>query len=107
MQMLRGEIKRMFQSTPPYKGRLYAQPPLTRWKRFNPRPRTRGDVSLPLGGERNRGFNPRPRTRGDAIRQRLRGALEVSIHAPVQGATVREALKNAEGYWFVARERFL
>ena len=100
----------LFQSTPPHGGRpLVLRRPYE--GRFNPRPRTGGDVGHPgrwRGGGRvsihapargatrirrsgrgcmGGGFNPRPRTGGDVAwvpRLQTRG---VSIHAPARGAT--------------------
>ena len=55
----------MFQSTPPYGGRLMLQINFKLCLSFNPRPRMGGDHH---GGQYHadgRGFNPRPRMGGD------------------------------------------
>ena len=78
-----------FQSAPPHGGRRlpggHTGPP---W-RFNPRPRTGGDL---VGGIMQSGgftgFNPRPRTGGDRRREHDQvSPLRVSIRAPARGAT--------------------
>ncbi len=77
-----------FQSTPPYGGR-----PLPRRLQhychgcFNPRPRMGGDLThqaltIPIAS-----FNPRPRMGGDGLEGGGVSAENVSIHAPVWGAT--------------------
>ena len=77
--------------------------------RFNPRPRTGGDLKReglgdkdivfqstpPHGGRltisdkaaRIKGFNPRPRTGGDTKGRNKICPISVSIHAPARGAT--------------------
>ena len=78
---------------------------------FNPRPYARGDTQIlefshpserfqstplckgRLAGYYERGrngrFNPRPYARGDIDLDKAPEALQVSIHAPMQGATGR------------------
>ncbi len=55
---------------------------------FNPRPRAGGDGERRVRGEGVRGFNPRPRAGGDDEIGVGEEEWEVSIHAPVRGATV-------------------
>jgi len=55
--------------------------------RFNPRPRTGGDLMAPATTGRGESFNPRPRTGGDASRPPAGAVHAVSIHAPARGAT--------------------
>ena len=101
-----------FQSTPPCKGRLatasddksfildFNPRPRARGDfprktlqggrvDFNPRPRARGDLLVLRSGVRVRDFNPRPRARGDLRRRNRRRRNNISIHAPVQGATTQ------------------
>ena len=76
-----------FQSTPPCGGRR------GRWQcfpatfGFNPRPRAGGDCRRQLRRFFPEGFNPRPRAGGDSAACANRRPAEVSIHAPVRGAT--------------------
>ena len=99
----------LFQSTPPYGGRLQSfgdtflavvsiHAPV--WGatchsilcilsgfRFNPRPRMGGDSFQYLTFQKDTGFNPRPRMGGDINLTGIRTVDGVSIHAPVWGAT--------------------
>ena len=84
-----GHQGRTFQSAPPCGGRLTmlgVGPPGTS---FNPRPRAGGD-SWPRSpsGRGCRGFNPRPRAGGDAALRARPHIHDVSIRAPVRGATL-------------------
>ena len=54
---------------------------------FNPRPSARGDEELPQIQNRHRDFNPRPSARGDPLAGGSRARREISIHAPLRGAT--------------------
>ena len=98
-----------FRSTPPHGGRLRRSGPPRGLGRFDPRPRTGGDVPLvpmllvwplfrstPPHGGRQPGcchrspccrFDPRPRTGGDIVTMPESASIEVSIHAPARGAT--------------------
>ena len=61
---------------------------------FDPRPREGGDTSCDAL-DRQFGFDPRPREGGDADElARSHGAHEVSIHAPVKGATAWLAVER-------------
>ena len=102
----------VFQSTPPYGGRLVNLAVVLAGICFNPRPRAGGDTVLLFYVLRTMSFNPRPRAGGDIYSRGLRSsgacfnprpraggddrvaeeivAFEsVSIHAPVRGATRR------------------
>ena len=56
---------------------------------FNPRAREGRDRPGLPGGRRARRFNPRAREGRDEIAGGVDAAEDVSIHAPVRGATVR------------------
>jgi len=54
---------------------------------FNPRPREGGDFTSDLSFSEAVRFNPRPREGGDICSCRFFIFFDVSIHAPVKGAT--------------------
>ena len=78
-----------FQSTPLCEGRPRTSTVLCTTASFNPRPSARGDYRELLCLAGGSGFNPRPSARGDTICKRPVLPAEVSIHAPLRGATVR------------------
>ena len=55
---------------------------------FNPRPCARGDTALWMQPMIYQCFNPRPCARGDSLQSQKARCYQVSIHAPVQGATI-------------------
>ena len=56
---------------------------------FNPRPRAGGDTHEATIVRERASFNPRPRAGGDPIVAARYSCTQVSIHAPVRGATTR------------------
>ena len=76
-----------FQSTPPYGGRPIIAYIKSMVFCFNPRPRTGGDNCICRSSSLSLCFNPRPRTGGDIDYFPLDTQFDVSIHAPVRGAT--------------------
>ena len=56
--------------------------------RFNPRPRTGGDLRIFTAKHYQACFNPRPRTGGDKEYEDRLERITVSIHAPARGATL-------------------
>ena len=62
--------------------------------RFDPRPRAGGDTDPRPRSRPGRCFDPRPRAGGDPDAGLDRGRHPVSIHAPVQGATLRPACRR-------------
>ena len=67
---------------------------------FNPRPCARGDPDNRPRPDRPRSFNPRPCARGDGHRPAdVDDLWHVSIHAPVQGATLSPG-KPSVRQWF-------
>ena len=83
MQPFGGSGTYTFQSTPPRGGR-----------------RSRTGQPLPA-----RCFNPRPRAGGDVLVSASGSKVQVSIHAPARGATVRTACANATMTRFNPRPR--
>ena len=77
----------MFQSTPPCGGRLVGGVGLARIIGFNPRPRAGGDMDIGCIGDRNDVSIHAP-VRGATLQGDKKSSWErVSIHAPVRGAT--------------------
>jgi len=79
--------KRCFNPRPRTRGDVSAGTSRSRALCFNPRPRTRGDQSPSIRRILIRRFNPRPRTRGDVGDIDGDARSDVSIHAPARGAT--------------------
>ena len=61
---------------------------------FNSRPSARGDRPAPSADQHHQHFNSRPSARGDMTQATLYIGLNISIHAPPRGATVRHWRKN-------------
>ena len=105
----RGESNRpqhfkRFQSTPLYEGRRQTGSSSVSTHGFNPRPCTRGD----LGGSETAGysmaFQSTPLYEGrHGKRAYIRCPAEVSIHAPVRGATLASGLMSATASGFNPR----
>ena len=79
--------ERAFQSTHPYRVRPISKDHKDFIKSFNPRTRTGCDSAVLWGVAIFISFNPRTRTGCDNCARYARTHIDVSIHAPVQGAT--------------------
>ena len=65
------DINHTFRSTPPHGGRRFGYGLAARRRRFDPRPRTGGDVLRQHeAAKADHGFDPRPRTGGDTMPSR-------------------------------------
>jgi len=83
-----GKVRPLVSIHAPVQGATRCARSLSPELRFNPRPCARGDpirCSLPCSLE---SFNPRPCARGDGLGLNGENQVFVSIHAPVQGATL-------------------
>ena len=60
---------------------------MSRQSDFNPRSREGSDLSAPLYAFMPMDFNPRSREGSDDQQWELRRFAQISIHAPVKGAT--------------------
>ena len=63
---------------------------------FNSRPRAGGDHTLRTRGAHLHHFNSRPRAGGDLFGERKNRTIDISIHAPAQGATAIFAAPRLE-----------
>ena len=78
----------MFQSTLPCKERPRFIRLIASITSFNPRSRARSDHKEVVNLLIKVGFNPRSRARSDFVDDFQVFIISVSIHAPVQGATI-------------------
>ena len=89
-----GGPARVFQPTPLCKGRQYRYVSIDTNYWFQPTPLCKGRLRSKSEFDMTHGFNPRPCARGDQSWIRHASEGYVSTHAPVQGATSRDPLRD-------------
>ena len=96
----------LFQFTPPRRGRQNGRSRNSSCRDFNSRPRAGGDRKLFEYRGCRYYFNSRPRAGGDQLAEPRRHRHQISIHAPAQGATrPASTLLNAALFQFTPPRR--